>query len=373
MKKRGLVLIVFLLIIGFVSAEEATMDLTIQEQVKCLFTNSNTEQKCYTEDGMFGCAGIQTCVSDISGEKGKKLSWKSSCPGEATTIIDGENKYAEFKCSNDIKQEDVKQEVKGQLKEPMTCVFADSDKEEKCYSDDGLFSCSGIGKCAADVYGEKDKKLTWKSSCGGYAYTVIDGNSDYAEFKCITAEVTQEEITGKGFRYAFWQCYDGGGQKQGSPDSCQSAEILQKLAKEFCEKRCYKDNSKCGVNSYSVSEECYLDSMLPPTAAPAAVQATQKAQEVLQKVEEKKELKEEKKGEILICKDSCPLDEKCYPFGYRSKGTYCSDKGSFVEQLKEDSVCENNFECSSNVCVNNQCLSSGLIEKILSWFKKVFS
>ena len=34
------------------------------------------------------------------------------------------------------------------------------------------------------VSGEKDKTLGWKSSCGGYAFTVVDGNNENIEFKC---------------------------------------------------------------------------------------------------------------------------------------------------------------------------------------------
>ena len=82
--------------------------------------------------------------------------------------------------------------------------------------------------------------------------------------------------------------------------------------------------------------------------------------------------KEEVIKDALICKDSCPLEGKCYPFGYRKSGEYCSEKGSFGLQLKGDSTCENNFECSGNVCVSGKCVSSGLMEKILNWFKSFF-
>ena len=76
--------------------------------------------------------------------------------------------------------------------------------------------------------------------------------------------------------------------------------------------------------------------------------------------------------EILNCEDSCPLDGKCYPWGYRKSGKFCSDTSSFVEQLNEDSNCDNNFECSSNLCIDGKCLSSRLLEKIINWFKNLF-
>lgn len=68
----------------------------------------------------------------------------------------------------------------------------------------------------------------------------------------------------------------------------------------------------------------------------------------------------------------CDSDKKCYPIGYRKSGEYCNDMGSFSNQSSIDSACENNFECSSNVCVNSQCISEGLMQKILNWFKHLF-
>ncbi len=71
-------------------------------------------------------------------------------------------------------------------KEQVKCAFVNSASQQKCYSDDGRFSCSGVESCLADVSGDKGTKLVWKSSCGGYAYTVIDGSNENAEFKCET-------------------------------------------------------------------------------------------------------------------------------------------------------------------------------------------
>ena len=56
----------------------------------------------------------------------------------------------------------------------------------------------------------------------------------------------------------YAQCYDGAEEKQGDATSCKSSEVWQKYAQVFCEGHCYKDNSKCGVNSFAVSGECYL-------------------------------------------------------------------------------------------------------------------
>ncbi len=74
----------------------------------------------------------------------------------------------------------------------------------------------------------------------------------------------------------------------------------------------------------------------------------------------------------INCDLGCTLDGKCYPFGYRKNGMYCSDGYEFVNQVGAELSCENNFECSSNLCVDSQCVSSSLIQKFLSWFKNLF-
>jgi hypothetical protein len=73
-----------------------------------------------------------------------------------------------------------------------------------------------------------------------------------------------------------------------------------------------------------------------------------------------------------VC-SGCIMDKNCYSFGFRKSGKFCSDSNSqFIEQKQADSSCENNFECSSNVCVSSQCVSEGLLQKILNWFKRLF-
>ena len=84
-----------------VKVEETISPDIIYEQVKCVFNGSQTEQKCYTSGETYSgysCSGIETCVTDVKGRKGDKLTWKSSCGGYAYTTMDGQNEYAEFKC-----------------------------------------------------------------------------------------------------------------------------------------------------------------------------------------------------------------------------------------------------------------------------------
>lgn len=87
-----------------------------------------------------------------------------------------------------------------------------------------------------------------------------------------------------------------------------------------------------------------------------------------------KDIPQDKRDEeIIILCSGCELNDKCYPFGFRKEGKFCSDSNNeFIEQKKAEISCENNFECSSNICVSSKCVNPSLIEGILNWFKKLF-
>lgn len=77
-------------------------------------------------------------------------------------------------------------------------------------------------------------------------------------------------------------------------------------------------------------------------------------------------------GREIVCENQCSLDGKCYPIGYRDDGQYCSGNYEFTAQLTEGLSCQNSFECDSNVCVDGQCISGNLIQKVLAWLKGIF-
>jgi len=274
--------------------------------------------------------------------------------------------------------------IKGEpITEKIKCIFQHSKKEQKCYSaewsvaDEGTKFCKGVKSCVINFKGHEGEKITWKSTCGGYQYTKQDGNDEKIGFDCSGGETNIVEIQNRGFRRAYWQCYDGTDHKEKTV-ACKSSKEWQAEAKDFCKDHCYEDRSKCGVNSFSVSEECYLDEG-PTECEKVCLYVGTKSEgwydscsgELIEWAICSEETSEE---EIeLICKNSCPLKGKCYAFGYRKAGEYCSDEGEFVEQLKSDETCDNNFECESNVCVSGECVSAGLLQRILNWFRKLFS
>ncbi|MEK6859279.1 MAG: hypothetical protein AABX54_00540 [Nanoarchaeota archaeon] len=280
------------------------------------------------------------------------------------------------------------------VSEQVTCVFSGMNNNmqvQKCYTaeQNSRAYCSNTRdsqNCAAQVQGYKGEKLTWKSSCGGYQYTIQDGNDEKIEFDCKSGETTETQIKNKGFKNVYFQCYDGAESKSTEREACKSSDYWKKFAANFCGSHCennpekckqkYENQEdinkclgKCGVNSFSIGAECYIEETLTTIPVATPVETIPSTPAEFETGTETTPLKEEP---ALMCKDSCPLDGKCYPFGYRKSGEYCTDKGSFETQLKSDEKCDNNFECSSNVCVSGKCISEGFIEKIMNWFKRLF-
>ena len=76
------------------------------------------------------------------------------------------------------------------------------------------------------------------------------------ELKAIVPTLTKFIYKNSLFRTASWQCYDGKEFSNDKSSACKSSEEWQAEAKKFCDGHCYADNSKCGVNSWGVSNEC---------------------------------------------------------------------------------------------------------------------
>tara|TARA_B100002003_G_C14107417_1_gene532661 strand:- start:176 stop:1501 length:1326 start_codon:yes stop_codon:yes gene_type:complete len=73
-----------------------------------------------------------------------------------------------------------------------------------------------------------------------------------------------------------------------------------------------------------------------------------------------------------ICEGCLDENNVCIPISTRTETQYCDMDHSFKNQKSEDMNCINNYECSTNICVNNKCISSSFIQKIIDWFKNLF-
>ena len=88
---------------------------------------------------------------------------------------------------------------------------------------------------------------------------------------------------------------------------------------------------------------------------------------------EPEEMQQEEKSEIVkevVC-NGCVMDKNCYPIGYRTENQFCDNK-QFTNQKQADASCNNNFECSTNLCIDNECVSSDFWQAIMRFFKNLF-
>ncbi|MFH0949429.1 MAG: PKD domain-containing protein [Candidatus Aenigmatarchaeota archaeon] len=170
-----------------------------------------------------------------------KSSYKINEPIKLTATINGdtsiENANLMFVISRpNGKTEIIKPDIasgtcaSSVIKEQVKCVFTGSTEMQKCYSDDGKWGCGGVGSCVTDVEGEKGTMITWKSSCGGYSYTTIDGDNEYAYFSCAGQATCKDSDDGKNY-YIKGETYDAYATKPFT-DTCQNEEIL---TEHWCE------------------------------------------------------------------------------------------------------------------------------------------
>jgi len=67
----------------------------------------------------------------------------------------------------------------------------------------------------------------------------------------------------------------------------------------------------------------------------------------------------------------CVNDDNCIPVSTRTDKHYC-DLDNNMKDQKEYGVCNNNYECLSNICIDSECIERGLIRKVFDWFKSFF-
>ena len=79
-----------------------------------------------------------------------------------------------------------------------------------------------------------------------------------------------------------------------------------------------------------------------------------------------------KKCSNNVIMNGCNSQGTCIPVGTRVEGYYCDINNELKAQNALDVNCNNNYECASNVCVNNQCIKPSILRKILDWFSRLF-
>ncbi len=75
----------------------------------------------------------------------------------------------------------------------------------------------------------------------------------------------------------------------------------------------------------------------------------------------------------LTCTSGCLYSNGCLDYGARQGNQYCASDGNMKDQLGTNIVCQNNFECASNVCSDEKtCTPQGLVDRIVQWLRSLF-
>jgi hypothetical protein len=112
------------------------------------------------------------------------------------------------------------------------------------------------------------------------------------------------------------------------------------------------------------TQECVKDSDCPDSDCPDGFTQCIKGRCIFPECEEKIQLPSECGG--------CLLGSDCIPFGYRINNSYCDISRKLKEQKRENEACKNNFECKTNICINDSCVSESLWQQFLNWFNSIF-
>ncbi|MBI2499064.1 hypothetical protein HYV88_02380 [Candidatus Woesearchaeota archaeon] len=160
------------------------------------------------------------------------------------------------------------------VKETVRCSFSGSNNVENCYSDSEKWSCKGQSFCDVTVSGSYGEKITWKSSCGGYVTTVIDGKDEKVLFVCSVPPTTEikanscdgdsvceakafqaKDLAGEGTNYV---CVDNKGILFNSPVPC-----VQEVPTPKCTDSDVTKNIPDGKNYYTLGKTCVGDFCKP--------------------------------------------------------------------------------------------------------------
>jgi len=77
---------------------KAAPRLNAEIEVTCGFQNSAKSQTCFSDQG-HSCTGTDKCSAKVVVKPGKKMIWKSTCPGSAKIASDGKKQTVTFNCA----------------------------------------------------------------------------------------------------------------------------------------------------------------------------------------------------------------------------------------------------------------------------------
>lgn len=253
------------------------------------------------------------------------------------------------------------------VKESVKCTFLDTKTSQECYSEKGKCKAEpredGTGRTYATCYvegitGKPGEKITWTSTCGGYAYETLDGRADVLEFKCSG----EEPFCGKSTNGACKtnnDCMTGGCSGQ----ICQSKNEAPVIT--TCEYRECFSAKKYGLTCGCVNGQCNWNKETSPICGNNIIEPGEECDGInFGTVKRCTDLGFT--GGTLKCSKDCRLDTSACTSS--SQGTECKNKGGycthFTDECIEGYVSGSPMDCplgkSAMCCLPAQkCLGEG--------------
>ncbi len=415
----------------------------VSEKVACVFNGADKDNypNCYSDSGSFNCEsyaqedGVLRCISTVSGYKGEKITWKSSCGGYGYTILDGDDETVKFSC----------QTVYENCPQGCTChegkVFECAIDKVPCPAGCSCDTTGVVLYCGKQVCIDSDNGKNYYQK-GAVSVKIIKDIPETKKDICAAESVIPEKAdyyknllheaycyNGHDYAYDDFECPNGCKDGACVPFVQEEDEIIpekEDYSSQGCqEKKCKELSKNCVHDDQMVLEECtfyirtkdgsceeitntrsrVLDGACDEqkqlvmfcqgcqldesTCLPIGTRLEKKESayycDINKKMTVQKEIalacQNNYECETNICKSNVckPLCEGCLdkeniclPIGTRTDVEYCDVDSALKSQRIETASCNNNFECGSNLCVDGQCIEKGAFTKIMDWFRKLF-
>lgn len=274
------------------------------------------------------------------------------------------------------------------IEETVTCIFENSDEEQKCFATYGMesfwfgnevirFGCSGVGSCEANVsFSDEiiekynleptDLDMVWRNMEGCYGDTglVINGQDKDITFNCGPFNFNE------GFLYAVWVCEDGTGGRGGDGELCKRKQDWESLGQSFCANPSFYPEGVANrvvigggsiilpnLKSLEFTQECYYE-----------------PQGLMRDYPEGGVQIEVPLEDGTCVSGGCAYGGQCYPSGEGVVNYhYCSTDGKFVEQLNNGESCDGDFQCVSGLCKDDKCETPSFFARLVNLFRGLFN
>ncbi|MBR9702361.1 hypothetical protein GOV13_05570 [Candidatus Pacearchaeota archaeon] len=403
-----IVLLTLLSLAVFVSAECIDSDGGKEYYIKSYAITSQDSTTLYIQEDV--CA-------ELKGENiviGHGSCYGSNCYVREGYCDDNIAKHVDFKCLNGCKNGACLEKI---------------DDSKTCIVEPGKAYYPGTEKCCGDlksIFGsELEDGRCWciedNNNCGGAPICAPCGNgnceNEYNEDKCNCPEDCDVENTlcvveggillpndGQSCcgdldtRWNYNVLEDGSCESIQKPSVSGKGFVHQGICIRCGNGKCEEGENGCNCPE-DCREECKKHGEVPIYTAPGDDMGTQCCEGLKHRLQKEWFIGDcvntfEKYGvggyaglclacgddecdleyeTVCNCPEDCSLsDVECELISLRKGGKYCSYNKEWEKQKEASTECENNFECKSNVCISGECISQGLIKKILSWFERLF-